>query len=176
MNKICWYIEEHFMNATLDYKIKNFNSDLLKNPSVSYSTILFNKVAKIKEQYDSSLQEAIKTRMKNSKGKIDGSEVAMAISVQMELFKAISVQMELFKEETLNVCSNTEVLCNILVDLCYKHSNKSKQFAWEICGEEMISNLLRHHNYKISFPTKDENGDFEFKGMKFKMEEITLCD
>ncbi len=40
----------------------------------------------------------------------------------------------------------------------------------------MQNNLLRHHNYKISFPTKDENGDFEFKGMKFKMEEITLCD
>lgn len=166
MNKICWYIEEHFMNATLDYEIKNFNSDLLKNPNVSYSTILFNKVAKIKEKYDLSLQEAIKTRIKNSKGRIDSGEVAMAISAQMEIFK----------EETLNICSNADILCNILVDLCYKNSNKSKQFAWEICGEEMINNLLRHHNYKISFPTKDENGDFEFKGMKFKMEEITLCD
>lgn len=166
MNKICWYIEEHFMNVSLDYKIEEFNSDLLKNPDVKYSTILFNKVVKLKQEYDSLVQEAIRTRYKTSKGKIDNGELAIAVNTQMLLFK----------EKAVDICSNVETLCNIVVDLCYKKSNKSKQFAWELCGEQMINNLLKQRGYKLSFPTRDEDGDIEFKGMKFKMEEVILCD
>jgi hypothetical protein len=40
----------------------------------------------------------------------------------------------------------------------------------------MVENLLKHHGYKISYPTKDENGDIEFRGQRFKMEELILCD
>lgn len=166
MNKICWYIEEHFMNVNLDYKIEEFDSSLFKTPNLNYSTVVQSKITKLKQEYDKLTQEAIKSRFKTSKGKIDNGELAIAVDTQMEMFK----------EQALAICSNEETLCNIIVDLCYVKSNKSKQFAWGICGEQMVRNLLKHHNYKISYPVKDEQGDILFKGERFKMEEIVLCD
>ena len=166
MNKLCWMIEEHYINVKLDYTIKEFDSDLFKNPTVEYSTLLFNKVAKLKEGYDVLTQQAIKQRFKTSKNRIDNGELAQNVEVQMAMFK----------EECMAICSNEDTLCNIVVDLCYKKSNKSKQFAWELCGEKMVENPLKHHDYKISYPTKDENGDIEFRGQRFKMEELILCD
>ena len=163
MNKLCWMIEEHYMNVKLDYTIKEFDSDLFKNPIVEYSTLLFNKVAKLKEEYDKVVRSSIVVTNKNRDSSYDTQE-------------AISNRFEILKEECMAICSNEDTLCNIVVDLCYKKSNKSKQFAWELCGEKMVENLLRHHDYKISYPTKDENGDIEFRGQRFKMEELILCD
>lgn len=163
MNKLCWMIEEHYMNVKLDYTIKEFNSDLLKNPNVEYSALLFNKIAKLKEEYDKTVRSSIIVSNKNRDSSYDTQE-------------AIANRVATFKEECMAICSNEDTLCNIVVDLCYKKSNKSKQFAWELCGEKMVENLLMHHNYKISYPIKDENGDIEFRGQKFKMEELILCD
>ena len=39
------------MNVSLDYKIEEFDSELLKNLDINYSATLFNKVAKLKEEY-----------------------------------------------------------------------------------------------------------------------------
>ena len=161
MNKLCWMIEEHYLNVKLDFVIKDFDSERLKNPNINYSPIHFNKVALLKEEYDKVTQESIKATIRNAESSYDRNE-------------AIENRKELFKEKALTICANEDVLCNILVDLCYKKSNKSKQFAWELCGERMVENLLNHHDRKISFPIQDDNGDLDFKGMKFKMEEITV--
>ncbi|MBP0064346.1 hypothetical protein JYQ78_14230, partial [Anaerobutyricum hallii] len=65
-------------------------------------------------------------------------------------------------------------LCNIVLDLCYSKSKYSKQFAWDICGETFIQNLLRRNNYRISYPTLDNNGDIEYLGMRFSMKEAEI--
>ena len=58
--------------------------------------------------------------------------------------------------------------------MCYSKSKYSKQFAWDICGEVFIQNLLRRKNYKISYPTLDDNGNIEYLGMKFSMKETEI--
>ena len=80
---------------------------------------------------------------------------------------------ERFLDECLQVCGNEDMLCNILVDLCYS-TNKSKQFAWDLCGNIMIGNLLRHNGYIMQFPLQSEDGDFTYKGLTFKMEVVEL--
>ena len=55
------------------------------------------------------------------------------------------------------VCSNRFVLCDIVLDICYKKSS-TKRFAWEMCGDEIIQNLLDKHNGVISYPTVDPAG------------------
>ena len=49
-------------------------------------------------------------------------------------------------------------------------SSKSKQFAWDICGEVMIDNLLEKNDHTINYPVRVEtNGEFEFGGEQFVM-------
>ena len=44
-----------------------------------------------------------------------------------------------------------------------------QQFAWDVCGDVIIENLLEKNNYVISYPTQDESGDVEFNGFRFSM-------
>lgn len=69
------------------------------------------------------------------------------------------------------ICNNAEELCNIVVDMCYgtKANNKSKQFAWDVAGEQIIKNLLNSNNYTYSIPVLSEQGEFEYAGDQFKM-------
>ena len=55
------------------------------------------------------------------------------------------------------------------MDLCYSKSKYSKQFAWDICGDMFIQNLLKRHNYQVTYPILDDNGDIEFDGKHFSM-------
>ena len=84
----------------------------------------------------------------------------------------IKIHKEIFKEEfraqAYSLSNDAEELCNIVVDICY-NSNVSKKFAWDVCGDVIIRNLLRRNNYLVSYPVLDENGDIEFGGNKFKM-------
>ena len=72
-----------------------------------------------------------------------------------------------------NICPNEDELCNIVLDLCYTHNN-SKQFAWDMCGNVFIKNLLKENNNTIFYPTIDLNGDVEFCGEKYRMEKYII--
>jgi hypothetical protein len=157
-NKIAWMVEEHFRDVSLLYKSEPFDCELLKNPHVQYSTNLFNKVKKLKEEYDKI------TKLSIIRGKrLDDYEED----------EAIENRVMLFKEECMKICFDEDMLCNILVDLCY-NSNKSKQFAWTLCGDTMIKNLLKNKSNKLYFPLQSEDGDFTYKGLTFKMEVVEL--
>ena len=73
-----------------------------------------------------------------------------------------------FKErcDILNI--DKDELCDIVIDLCYS-SNNSKQFAWDMCGEQIVHNLLERHNNRLSYPERCGDGDILFKGEKFRM-------
>ena len=42
-------------------------------------------------------------------------------------------------------------LCNIVLDICYQRSS-TKRFAWEMCGEEIIQNLLKRNDGRYLLP------------------------
>ena len=72
------------------------------------------------------------------------------------------------------ICPNEKELCDIVIDLCYS-SEKSKQFAWDICGKTIINNLLEKNNYMIHYPVlADGEGEFEFGGEQFVMCKKTM--
>ena len=165
-NKIAWMVEDHFRDVSLKYEVETFDKELLKNPNVEYSTRMYNRVKEIKDEYDKAVKSMIIEHHSKENHKEDEMEVMV--------FKNSMAQEFLLK--CSNVCSDENILCNIIVDICYNNSKKSKQFAWDLCGNIMIGNLLRHRNYKLAYPKQVEQGDFTYKGLQFIMEEIQYED
>ena len=114
---------------------------------------------KIKKIYDRYRRETASYMQYAKSERIKSDERQM----QKYLFK------EQFKRECLEQCPNEKYLCNIVLDLCYAKSDYSKQFAWDICGDILIQNLLKRHDYMVSYPTLDRDGDIEFNGLHFSM-------
>lgn len=155
INKICWKIEELF-DDTEWMNSGDFDYSILKC-DVEYSNQMYNKIKKI---YDRYRRETANYMQYAKSERIKSDERQM----QKYIFK------EQFRRQCLEQCPNEEYLCNIVLDLCYSKSKYSKQFAWDICGEMFIQNLLKRHNYMVSYPTLDENGDIEFNGLHFSMQ------
>ncbi len=74
-----------------------------------------------------------------------------------------------FKASCEKICPDEKELCDIIIDLCYS-SEKSKQFAWDVCSKTILHNLLEKNNYIISYPVLTNNtGEFEFGGEQFNI-------
>ena len=81
-----------------------------------------------------------------------------------------------FQDRCYQVCSNADELNNIVIDICYQSEN-TKQFAWDICGDVIIKNLLNRYGGKISYPyCVKENGEFTYFGKKFEMRSINVLE
>jgi hypothetical protein len=154
MNRICWKIEKEFDDFKSNNQEDKFDSSILKSP-VKYSKKRFNKIKEIYEDYNLKLRQHAQN---SSKNKLDKDEE----KTKRIIFK------DNFKIQAQEICNNEDELCNIVVDLCYKN-NYSKQFAWDICGNVFIKNLLKKNNNIVYYPIADDNGSIEFGGEKFSM-------
>ncbi|MBT9788678.1 hypothetical protein GPK90_04880 [Clostridium sp. MCC344] len=159
INKICWRIEELFDHIDFSDDV-DFDYTIMKS-DIAYSDKVYGKIKKLYESYKRSLQSYIQYA-KTERIKSDERQI------QKYLLK------EEFKEKCLRDCPNEDMLCNIVLDLCYSKSKNSKQFAWDMCGEVFVKNLLRRNNYKISYPEFDEDGEIEFAGMNFSMKQVDI--
>ncbi len=154
MNKICWRIEDEFDNFKSMDKNDSFDFNILKT-NKKYSKGRYNAIKKLYHDYVSKIQEFAKIS-KIKRISIDDRKIHK------------KMLREGFKSQVYGLCNDAEELCNIVIDICYG-TNKSKQFAWDICGDIIIQNLLKNNNYIVSYPVIDECGDIEYGGEKFSM-------
>ena len=156
INRIAWLFEETFKSYVSEFsKTREFDYSILKS-GVEYSKNDYQKIAKLKAEYDDSVKYY---QQLANKQRLDKDEVA--VNRNMMLMK--------FKSKCEEICPNEKELCDIIVDLCYS-SSKSKQFAWDICGEVIIDNLLDKNEHMINYPVLvKSDGDFEFDGEQFVM-------
>ena len=54
-----------------------------------------------------------------------------------------------------------------MLDITYG-KNVNKELAWNLCGEQIIKNLLHKNNNTIKHLVVDNDGDIEWNGYKFK--------
>lgn len=154
INRICFYVESVFGDikanntAPFDYKI-------LKR-GVTYKKSHYNAVQSHYKEYMALLANYTQIR-KNQRVKDDDF---------------VSNLKKSFRQKCLECCSSSIELCDIVIDICYKR-NTSKQFAWDICGEEIIENLLEKHNRKINYVEKDPNGYIYYCGNRFSVKTTT---
>lgn len=161
MNRIAWYIENEFKDVKLKVsKSDGFDINILKTKK-KYSVSLEKKLKDLYKEYKKHQRQYMETDGKTDK--------------QCDRVKCREMFLEKFKREALELCPNLEELCNVLID-CFYNTNEKKQFVWDIAGEQIIENLLNKNDRKYCFPVKDDNGDIDWKGYKFKMREEIVCE
>lgn len=157
INRICWKIEDEFKTENINQRdFEPFDYSVLKAKGVEYSHNAYKRVNKIYEEYVHDRKQVDK--LIHSEKVTDGD----IISLKNNLFFK-------FKRDVTLACPNELELCNILVDICYQKSNANKRFVWEMCGDVIVQNLLERNNNTLYYPIQDENGDFEFGGIKFSI-------
>lgn len=156
VNRICWifenvfnsYLSKKYSQPEFDYTILKCGVDYSKQ---NYIDIM--EVYKKYRQWIDSFQKKKKTE------RIDGYE-------SWQQHKVIS---DWFRKECEIICSNEKELCDIIIDICYKNE-KTKQFAWDMCGETILHNLLSTNGDTINYPQRvDTDGEFEYCGEQFVM-------
>lgn len=157
MNKICWKIEDEFKDVKLKVNNSdNFDKGILKS-DMRYDKKTYEEIELLYKEYIRQQKQFGQTaRYKMTKEEKNN---------QRQMF------VDNFKIKASEVCPNQECLCNIVIDLTYKSKN-NRQFAWDICGEQIIENLLDKNNRKYKYPVQDDNGDIEWQGLKFKIVEL----
>lgn len=157
MNKICWRLEEVLTDIKENYE-DSFNEEFYKSET-EYSKATYKKVYEVYLQYKLAVKQYNETC-----GNIKKTEK----QEKRKVFK------ERFEEKVFGVCSNEDILCNILIDMCYKN-NENKQFVWDVCGDKIIKNLLVKNNNKIKYPVLSHNkSDTEWNGEHYKLIEVYI--
>lgn len=153
MNRICrrfeqefdGYITRHSSDTVFDYEIMKSGQE--------YTASQYNEIMRLYIAYNRRVQDYMQY---SKKERLDDDERANQRAVMIQEFKRACQE----------VCSGRQQLCDILLDICYQKEG-SKQFVWDLAGEEIIENLLRNNGFRIAYPVVDENGDLVFGGERF---------
>ena len=158
MNKICFKVEQETDGLLSQSKLSGgkFDSSMLKNENVEYKQSSYKRIKELHDLYKHETQKYM----------VRSSDIKYGDSITVENRRKVFANN--FKNKALELCNDEDELCNIVVDLCYT-TNESKQFAWDLCGQTIIDNLLRKSNGSLTYPIMDDNGDIEFGGMRFSM-------
>lgn len=161
MNKVCFKVEQETDGLLSESKLNSgsFDASILKNGSVEYTKSSYRRIKELHDLYKHETQKYM----------VRSSDIRYGDPVTAENRRMVFANN--FKSKALELCNNEDELCNIVIDLCYT-TNESKQFAWDLCGETIISNLLRRSNGSMTYPIMDDDGDMEFGGMRFSMETV----
>ena len=161
MNKICRRFEQEFDGFVgKESADSDFDYQIMKS-GCEYSPTQLNAIKRLYQNYNSELQNIIIGNSRRSRTDID------------ELNESFAELRKRFVAECCAVCSNEEVLCEILLDICYQRSN-TKKFVWDICRKQIINNLVHRNNGVIQVPIKDESGSLVYCGNHFKMYEVAI--
>lgn len=155
MNKICRKFEEAF-----DGYIKKYNSSASFDYSIllsgaTYTRRQYQAVKRLFEDYNKALISY--SILSNSER---GNSDRMGIT--------LTEANEEFRKRCDEVCSNSATLCDIVLSLCYQKGS-TKSFAWNMCGHEIIQNLLKRNGNRLLYPCASDDGDIEYCGKKFEI-------
>lgn len=162
MNRLCHMVENHFDGYVSNIKQKTrFDSSILK----SETRYVKNDFAKIKELYKQYNEELVKFMKSTKESHISDEDKTESLQCLIQTYRDLCVQ----------TCPNEDELCNIVIDLCYTN-DKSKQFAWNMCGHTIIQNLLKKNENEITYLTESKDGVIEYCGKKFAIQKKKVVD
>lgn len=160
MNKICrrfeaefdGYVGKHSSQTQFDYTIMKSDAE--------YTQSQYNAVKKLYNDYCGHLRNYAVVSYYE---RFDDEEISNTI---------YDMRQQFFRD-CIIACPDEKALCNIVLDMCYKKSG-TKRFAWDMCGKQILENLLENNGNYISYPVRDESGDIEYCGNRFSVETIKI--
>lgn len=160
VNRISWLFEKELDGyLTRSANEGCFDYEIMKS-GVGYTEKTFKEVKAIYDRYHMRI-ESWRNRYKLNK------------VTKEEFSDGTKISDDIFRSECEIACSNEDELCDIVIDLCYKHS-KSKLFAWEMCGDTIVRNLLRNSG-GVEIPIRaDDDAEFKYCGEGFKMVRVEM--
>lgn len=160
MNRICRRFEEEFDGYIAKHKDDGVLDYTLMKSGCDYSNTQYEKITNIYKQYIK------KTTNYLAKLKTERVDEFDAVAYRAQLLQ--DVQSECFE-----VCSSEKQLCDIVLDVCYQKEG-SKQFAWDVVSNQMISNLIEKNGGRLIYPAIDTDGDISFGGNRFSLHSKTI--
>ena len=158
VNRISRHIEKEMNSFRELQATKIYDYSVLKS-NADYSKITFNRIKERYQEYKIKMKELAAMRQLQP---TDKEEMAK---------KKQKLQDE-FRKDCDVICPQQAVLCDILVDLVYSQKG-SKDFAWMLCGEQIVKNLLAHNGNIIMLPIiADDDFDFNYNDRKYKVIEF----
>lgn len=155
MNRICRKVENEFAGYMMKArKDSSFDYTVMKS-GVEYSRRQYDAMLTLYRDYTKRLKE-------------------YSVFASVERFGEDEADMtyKLLKEDFIRKCddvsTDSRVICDILLDICYQKSG-TKRFCWDMCADQIVENLLDKHDRMIQYPTADKDGDIVFSGERFKI-------
>ena len=158
MNTICRKIETQFRLLVAENSKRMFDYKMLKSGS-DYSSAHLSAIRQIMNEYNKKVQAY-------------AVEANCVRPDEDEKRASLANLDRWFMEKCIQTCPDSEELCDIVLDLCYSRE-KTKQFAWKMCGDIIVRNLARRKR-SISFPRLDERGNIKWKSERFSIASVPV--
>ncbi len=161
VNQIAHYFEREIGDFKSLLATKEFDYSIMKS-DVEYTTAHYNAIEKIYKEFSIKEQNFMRVSRNDKMDKDD-------------VLKERQRMIDQFTAECDKLCREDE-LVNIVLDMVYQKGNITKNFAWCVCGDKIIENLLKANNNTYYIPVKADDGDFEFNGNNYRMIERRIYD
>lgn len=158
MNRICWKIESEFSGNFLCSDV-DFDYMIYKSGNEVKRTSYF-EIKSLCEHYLMDLKNL------NSRKTNNEEERKILLADKDRL-------LEVLMEDISSICPNKESLCDILLDICYT-GKMSKSIVWDVCGDQIIENMLKKHDNMLTYPEKCSEAEFSCCGAKFVSKTIKI--
>ena len=158
MNRICWAIEDEFDGVSM-FENVNFDYEIYKS-GIEYAQEDYELIKLKCDAYRQKKREISKKKFVDH----DGEEESLADQIMK-----LNAELE---ESCFSVCPNEQVLCEILLDVCYR-DGVDVGIVWNLCGDTIVEKLVNKSRV-YSYPEQDVDGEFSYGGIKFTMKNIVV--
>jgi hypothetical protein len=161
MNSVCRFMENAVHEMKLDSKKSSFDWHIYLNPNYPTDE---NKIDRMEIIYQKWV-----AFQRNSHDRPEEIDDESEIPTKDEYLKVL-------EREAYEISNNISEISNAAVELCYgRHGENSKEFCWRLFGGQgIIDALFERARGFIQTPLLDPNGDYEYLGKRFKLENIVL--
>ena len=158
MNRICWAIEDEFDGVNL-FENVNFDHEIYKS-GIEYTKEDYELIKLKCEAYKQKKREI------NKKKFVEREDEEESITDQI---LKLNVELE---ENCFSICPNEQVLCEILLDICYRDGS-DVGIVWNLCGDVIVDKLVGKSGAYV-YPELDPSGEFGYGGLKFTMKNVAV--
>ena len=176
MNRLAWHFEKWHKEIRFKRKFNDFDYKIMIDDSIPFDEDKFNKLDELYSEYLKEMKElgkqsAVSKNYQDYKNYFDNND---GLTKQEVLNTKINWEyyFNIYREKAKIICSNQKELANLSVKLCYEtYLKKNKKFIWIICSQGILDNLKQ---VNIMLPIKDKDGEYEYLGNNYKLQEVNL--